>query len=87
VDKIETQDRKLVSALWELLESQKCKALEVFKDTGSRTHALVVDLVEDLQAQQRHLIEEGVKDTEQRIRLLVNDLVEDMLAQQCHVML
>jgi len=43
------------------------------------------DLVEDLQAQQCRLVEEGVKGTEQRIRPLAVDLVEGMLAQQCRV--
>lgn len=52
-----------------------------FKDTDNQTHALFGDLLEDLQAQQCRLVEEGVKGTEQRIRLLVVDLVEDMLAQ------
>jgi hypothetical protein len=80
---IETQNRKLISALRELLDSQKCKVLEGFKDTDNRTHALVGDLVEDLQAQQCRLVEEGLKGTEQRIRTLVVDLVEGTLAQQC----
>jgi hypothetical protein len=81
VDKIETQNRELISALRVLLDSQKCRVLEGFKDTDNQIHALV----EDLQAQQCCLVEEGVKGTEQRIRPLVVDLVEDMLAQQCRV--
>lgn len=51
VDKIETQDRKLISALRELLHFQKCRVRKGFKDTDNRTHALVIDLVKDLQAQ------------------------------------
>jgi hypothetical protein len=51
VDKIEIQNRKLISVLRELLDSQKCRVLEGFKDTDNQTHALVGDLVEDLQAQ------------------------------------
>lgn len=85
VNEIEIQDRKLIFALRELLDTQKFRVRQGFKDTENRTHGLVVGLVENLQGQQRHLIEEGVKDTEQRIRLLVKDLVEGMLAQQCHV--
>jgi len=85
IDKIETQNRKLISALRELLDSQKCRVLEGFKDMDNRTHALVGDLVEDLQAQQCRLVEEGLKGTEQRIRTLVVDLVKGTLAQQCRV--
>ncbi|KAF8846588.1 hypothetical protein BDZ45DRAFT_734146 [Acephala macrosclerotiorum] len=52
VDKIGTQNHKLISALRELLDAQKCRLLEGFKDTDNRTHTLVGDLVEDLQAYQ-----------------------------------
>ncbi|CZR64874.1 uncharacterized protein PAC_14774 [Phialocephala subalpina] len=77
IDKIGTQNDKLISALRELLDSQKCRLFEGFKDTDNRTHTLVGDLVEDLQAQQRYLFEKGIKDTEQLIRTLVADLVDD----------
>jgi hypothetical protein len=85
VNKIETQNDKLISALWELLDSQKSRLLEGFKDTDNRTHTLVGDLVEDLQAQHRYLFEKGIKDTEQLIRTLVADLVDGMGAQQRRV--
>jgi hypothetical protein len=85
VDTIEIQNRALISALWELLKSQRCTVLKGFKDRDNQTHALIVDLVKDLQAQQYRLIEEGVKNREQPVRSLVIDLVEGMWARQCHV--
>ena len=59
-DKIESQNRKPISALRELLDSQKCRLLEGFKDTDNRTRALIGDLVKDLQAQ-CGVVEDGVK--------------------------
>jgi hypothetical protein len=85
VNKIETQNRQLISALRELQDSQKYRVLERFKDTNNQTYALVGDVLDNLQAQQCRLVEEGVKATEQRMRPLVVDLVEDMLAQKCRV--
>jgi hypothetical protein len=44
VDKIETQNRKLISVLRILLDSQKCRVLKGFKDTDNQIYALVKDL-------------------------------------------
>lgn len=77
VGKIETENRRLISALRELLDSQKCGPLEEgFKDTDNQAGTLVADLVEDLQAQQRRLFEEGFDDIEQLVRTLAAGLVE-----------
>lgn len=85
VDKMEIENRRLMSESRELLDSQKCRLLEGFKDTDNQARTLVANLVEDLQAQQRRLFEKGFKDTEQLVRTLVADLVDGMWAQQRRV--
>jgi hypothetical protein len=85
VGKIETENCRLISDSRNLLDSQKYRLLEdTLKDGDNRARALVADLAEDLQAQQRRLFE-GFKDTEQIVRTLVVDLVEGMSAQQRRV--